>query len=474
MPHTDLPPEPNVDNMVNNWGTGLIQNERKYAESTPDLLDGEIRKAVPGFKLIGVLESGTGANDRAISLATGANYTRCLFAMGSYSGGTGILQTLSSTQMTTNWQISLVQHPQDCSLAAQEQTVAMPYHIPHRDLMRASIQEMEKLCLDSLNVKLMHAVLRGRPYKAMLLEYILSGSGGELSVPFLLELAKLLKQYNVTIIADEIMTGGRCGPTMAITTALPTEFIERVGFVTLGKVVSCGLVLVRAKDNYEKSRGTSTELEVGEAFYRFTTIAERIFSGFIDLKLQKVFKAIKLDPDLVWGRGLLLFSNKARSGLQRGLKNRMLPTLEHHGKTRIQLGFTDTPWTKAVVHALLFEGCRSWMEHTQVLQSTQLLSPYMFELAKYISHHPRDEEQIYPSNYMAQIESSQEPELLALHKERKRRRLGPRNGRCNASHKKLVFDSLSEAAETSNGFLTRTLKTKKRRLCYITNYENIS
>jgi len=466
------PAEPLLDNMVNNWGTGLVEeNPKSYSKPCTEL-GSEIRKAVPGFKLFAMLESGTGANDRAISLATGANYELCLFGMGSYCGGAGILQTLSSTKNTANWQLSLVQCPTDCSPAAQEQTVALPYHIPHGDLTIASTQEMEQNCLDALNVKLMCALLRGRPYKAILLEFILSGTGGELSTRFLLELAKLLKQYHVAIIADEIMTGGRCGPTMAITTGLPSEFIEQVSFLTLGKVMGCGLVLVKVQDNYDKDRGTSTEVEGGEAFYKFSLIAKRIFEGFIHTKQKKVLKAIKLGPEMVWGRGLLIFSHKSRQAQTHGLKNRMLPTLENGKKTRIQLGLADTEWTKVSVNALLFEASRNWMEHAQVLQSTMHLSPYAFELAKYISHHPRNEQKIFPKEYMAQIESEQE--LVALHKERKRRRLGPKIGRCSASHKKLVFDSLSEAAAKSNGFLTRTLKTKKRVVCYITNYENIS
>lgn len=460
--------------MVNNWGTGLIEDRTSYTPKKQSALDSEIRKAIPGFKLFGMLANGTGANDMAVSLATSANYERCLFGMGSYSGGTGMLQTLSSTAHTANWQLSLVQCPEDCSPAAQEQTVALPYHINHGNLTTAAKQEMEKMCLDALNVKLMQAVLCGRPYKAIMLEYILSGTGGELSTRFLLELAKLLKTYHVTIIVDEIMTGGRCGPTMTITTGLPSEFIERVGFITLGKVMGCGLLLVKVKSDFEKCRGTSTEVEAGEAYSKFTAIAERIFSGNIDVKREKVLKAIKLGPEKVWGRGLLIFSSKARSGETMCLKNRMLPTLEVCQKTRIQLGFKDTKWTKAVVNAALFEQCRNWVEYAQVLHKRQLLSPYMLQLAKYVSDQPREEDVIYPSDYMAQIDHELEPNLVALHKERKRKLLGTKNGRCSASHRKLVFDSLSEAAKKSNGFLTRTNKTKKRRLCYVTNYDNIS
>ena len=51
------PAEPLLDNMVNNWGTGLVEeNPKSYSKPCTEL-GSEIRKAVPGFKLFAMLES---------------------------------------------------------------------------------------------------------------------------------------------------------------------------------------------------------------------------------------------------------------------------------------------------------------------------------------------------------------------------------------------------------------------------------
>ena len=134
------------------------------------------------------------------------------------------------------------------------------------------------------------------------------------------------------------------------------------------------------------------------------------------------------------------------------------------------LGFKDTKWTKAVVNALLFKQCCNWVDYAQVLHTRQFLSPYTLQLAKYVSDQPRQEDVIYPSDYMSQIDHELEPDLVALHKERKWRRLGMKNGHCSASHRKLVFDSLSEAAEKSNGFLTSYPHTEDKEAPPVLHY----
>ena len=137
------------------------------------------------------------------------------------------------------------------------------------------------------------------------------------------------------------------------------------------------------------------------------------------------------------------------------------------------MGFKDTKWTKTAVNSHLRDAAESWLDHAKVLESIQMVSPYTIELAHYIALHPSDRV-IYPTVVVEYVDGKALPvdDLVAVHKARKRQRLGPVQGRCNASHKRLVLGSLKNAAEKSRGFLTATWKTKKRLLCYEVHYDH--
>ena len=465
------PSEPNHDDMANNWGIGLIEPV-KGSDVPPRRLDSEIRKVIPGFRLMSLVESGTTANERAISIATLANFDRCLIAMGSYAGGVGVLEKLSSSVALSNWQLSLVKDPEHCSDQAKQQTVAFPYHIPNSKLSDLQLAQYEDNCLKALEAKLIKARLCGKGYKSLLMEYILSGTGGVLSDAFLIKLAGILKRFHVSIIIDEIMTGGRVGPTMAMTMSLPIEFTACITFMMLGKIMGCGLVLEKISTFEEhKGRGTSTELQVGEAYEKFTCIQERIVLGYIGKKRQKVLAALKMDnnEDDNWGQGLMMFTSKSRSAVQRNLKNRLLPMLEMGKKTKLQLGVKDTCWNRISVNKHLMKSARRWIEYGKATENARFDSPYIVRLASFIADNPT-EETIFPAQLMDYIGSESE-QLVDEYRLKKKQKLGTALGRSKKSHKSLVYAAFKDAANMSSGFISPKAKLQKRLLAYVVNYD---
>ena len=456
----------NEDDMANNWGAAYVEDVT-YGGSKIEL-DQEIRRTIPPFRLMFMLESGTSANDRAITTATEGSYSSCLFGMGAYAGGVGILNDYSSSVMMNNKQLSLVKEPSTCSDLAQEQTVPLPYHIPHQSLNDKELQDLENKCLKALTMKLLLSALSGRPYKAFLLEYILSGTGGELTVRFLLNFAAVLSRFHVCIIADEVMTGGRVGPMVAITSTMPNTFVESVKYITLGKSFGCGLVLEKIFDSREDGRGTTTYIEPDEACSKYKAVAMRIDEGMIALKREKVIRSMKLQAESnnIWGCGLLIFTSKCRFATTGNLKNRLLPALENGTKTKLKLGTTNTTWDRETVNAHLFQRIRDWLDHRKV----HSLSPYTWKLAKYLYDNPLAET-VYAEELVAYIDlSGDSVTMVHTHREKKKRELGPRDGRCSASHNNLVRATLRTAQQSSDGFLTAAVKTKKRRLCYSIHY----
>ena len=164
------PSEPNVDDMANNWGTCYVPEDFRYDNVSRTKFDTLIRKAIPNFRLLNMVDSGTTANDKAILMATSGNYQRLLVGMGSYCGGNGFLHLLKSSTMVGNYLLSMVESPEKCNEEAQKITIALPYHVPCMGLDDKELQEVEDKCLIALKRKLMYAKISGMPFSAFLLE----------------------------------------------------------------------------------------------------------------------------------------------------------------------------------------------------------------------------------------------------------------------------------------------------------------
>jgi hypothetical protein len=462
----------NDDNMGNYWGSGLVDGiANGGGHVTFNRFNCEIRRVVNGFYLLQVVDSGSTANVQAISLATNGDMTKCLIGMGAYVGGAGVIAKLSSSSVTTAGieakRLSLVKLPIECTAEAVSRTVALPYHIPE-EVDEHSLIEIECKCLQALSLKLMLAKLSGRPYKAILLEYILSGNGTELSRRFLEDLSEILRQYKIVVIADEVMTTGRVGPDLTMTTSMPSCFIKCVQFITCGKVFGCGLVLERIETMQPPSVGTTTKIGVAEAYWKLDAITHRISAGVINRKKNRVHAALKSSNSKAeyWGKGLMIYSNLSRPSVLDNLWNRLLPRLEDDPKTKLVKGWKVSKCNRKTIHDHTLSRISSWLDYMS--GETQAVCPYRLELAKFLSGKHKDFV-LTPDQMVEHIEGSgvSKCEMVAKYRALKKQKLGHYSGRSQASHRALISRCLKAASEETHcQILSPNVKTKKRLRCY--------
>lgn len=354
------------DTMENGWGVQFVTHtERRCGRRTFTNFQADIEKAVPGFTLDSVHMCGTDANAVAISLATDRDYKTCLFGLGSYIGGDECHQSLSSSSYHTSAGLAGIKPFNEASPQCQRQSVMLPYHVPCLDLDKTSLRVYENRCLVHLHQVLLHAEMTGNQYKALLLEYVLGGNGGELSLTFLDRLGQLLKHFHIVVVADEILTAGRTGKTIAMTTNMPATFTERIFAITMGKFVGCGLVLTR-KTKYttfgESLRGFSTQAECGLPSKLLEEVQHRLDAGMLEERRRNVLKLMRCNgkgtEEDHWGCGLLIFTTYSRS-LRMGLRNRCLPRLEK--SKLIKKDATRSKWTRTTVCRDLMASVDEWI-----------------------------------------------------------------------------------------------------------------
>lgn len=360
------------DTMENMWGVKYITyTENRCGRRSFVYFQADVEKSVPGFTLHSVQMCGTDANAVAISLATNYDYNRCLFGLGCYIGGDERHQSLSTSAMAGGG-LSLPKAFADSNAECRTQTVPLPYHVPCQGVDSQELQLYENRCLLHLHQRLVLASLVGLPYKALLLEYVLGGSGGQLSTAFLKDLGNLLSHFDVVVVADEILTGGRTGPSIAMTPTMPSEFLSRVRCITLGKFVGCGMVLTRKTKQGlavdEPLRGFSTQAECGLPSKLFEEVVKRINAGMIETRRANVLKLMNcLGPDKNedhWGRGLQIYTTYSRSNILYGLRNRCLPRLEE-SKLR-KNGAVKSKWNRSTVCQELMSTTDEWIRQQQL------------------------------------------------------------------------------------------------------------
>jgi len=360
------------DTMENGWGVKYVTyTGKRCGRRTFSAFSGDITKAVPGFELHSVQMCGTDANAVAISLATDYNYSRCHFGIGSYIGGDVCHQTLSSSHYKVNIGLALPKSYDEASAVCQEQTIPLPYHVTCNSVDNKSLLQYEYRCLLHLHQRLLRAELSGAPFKALLMEYMLGGNGGELSLAFLERLGQLLKHFNVVVIADEILTGGRVGPSMTMSTAMPVAFLERISIITMGKLMGCGLVLIPKTKKQTKldeiPRGFSTQADCGLPSKLFTEVVTRIEAGMIQARRNGVLKLMRCEAPGTeedhWGRGAQIYTRYSRSSVKQGLRNRCLPRLET--SRLIKNGGRKTNWTRSTMCIALMNSADEWIIRQQ-------------------------------------------------------------------------------------------------------------
>ena len=285
--------------------------------------------------------------------------------MGSYGGGNGILLEASSTGFTVSKDLSVPSTPDMVSKYCGEHTWPMPYWVCSiNDATNPSARnELEDRCLAQIQKQLWIAKSIGKRIKALMLELILGGSGGELSDRFLEKLGDALKHYQVAVIVDECLTGGRVGPGMAMTNNTPPSFQECVQFITFSKFPTCGLLIQRVpnRPTTDQARGTSTDIEAGSACQLFKQVEEQLRLGTHEACRANVVAKMKLKAEEVWGRGGLVFGTLARPHVVKGTKCRYLPRLD---KSKIEVGRTErTDWTRTTICKTLQITCERWLSY---------------------------------------------------------------------------------------------------------------
>ena len=161
--------------------------------------------------------NGSNCNLLACVWATNGNLDRMMIACGSYvAGHENGLEDWTTSHFNVQIGISSITHPDyACSSFAKEHTIGLPYHIPGV-LDDDIIKQYEDKCFLELHKRCLLARCTQSPFKALLLELVMAGTGCVLSDCALTILGHLAKQHQFKIVLDEIMTGGRCGSLLLV------------------------------------------------------------------------------------------------------------------------------------------------------------------------------------------------------------------------------------------------------------------
>jgi len=370
------------DNLGNDWGTILCLSEGRSGQhsrgkdilnSCNDELKSLLRTASNGkYRLEKTTTSGTDANLWAVMDVTGGDASCCMFGCGSYvAGDNGPIQSWSTSDFSTGAAYTCILSPNKSSEFAKKVGIALPYHVPCDSCCNGNKNdwlEFENKCLFNIHLKYLESRLSGKPFKALFMELILAGNGAMLSDRFLKHLGVLLKHLGITIVVDEIMTGGRCNDKcLLLTQTTPTEFQAVVSHVTLGKWTGIGIVLRNGEHcpkQYDLllSRGSVHTIDTTTTVATVKTVIKQMKN--INRRREVVLeKILKNQTDMAWGLGLLVFSPKHRTDSGKGLKSRFLPLIDDTPVDRIPLSMArDGTGTSRDCCGMIVGGVKEWLE----------------------------------------------------------------------------------------------------------------
>lgn len=457
--------------MVNSWGCQLVVCPTgRTPQKSWQQLEYLIKSNVPGYTVRSLQPSGTAANVYAINRATDYNMESLLIGMGAYAGGDEMLQPLSSSAFTISNALSLPKDPSTTDDRCRAMTIALPYHVICSEYTDKAIKVHETNCLGAIHKKLLLGKLSGNPIKALMLEYILGGNGGELSSDFLKSLGKLLKVFGVVVIADEVLTSGRVGPSFTLTEKTPIEFKNQVAFITVGKILDCGMVLQpipkRPTESNEVLRGSSTRIEASKAYQLLSEIFRRLVPGrrAIPNRRKEALEAMKVTENKAWGRGLLMFTEKTRSEVKKGLKNRLLPMLDDSQKIQ-RLGCKDSPWTRATVSTKLINVTKGWIR--AMAEHDDDLYPFVSALIEFISTEDKGAIMCFTEDWFLN-EYLGPQRVTSMTTRRQEQCLSDTNiysqqRRCKKTAKTFLREAIRTAARFSSGGISQQRKGHKRK-----------
>lgn len=326
------------DDLNNSYGAYLLCDNEKAAQigefdADPDCnrVVTQLKMSMAGFpyEVAKLAQSGSDAVTYAVSEACGGDFSRCLFAAGTYVvGDNGPLRKFSTSGMNVaNGERPAIYRgvlPGD-DLVAEEclsQVVPLPYCIP------AQISDIELLSLESRSLQHLQArfalnALASKPTRALLLELILASNGAELSIRFMKRLSEVCKSWDVTIVIDEVLTSVRCDGNMLL--ALSWGLSGCFSHAVIGKWPGIGAVFRIVswnQDHVAESRGETTCAATWGAFQHvqiFNDNKEKL-PGLVANRRKSLCDSLatkasaKLNRERsgqvhTWGRGALVFSN---------------------------------------------------------------------------------------------------------------------------------------------------------------------
>lgn len=353
-------------------------------------------------------------------------------------------------------------------------------------------------CLSAIQLKLQLAFATPKPFKAVFLEYVLGGNGAQLSRFFLKHFARLCLHFNVVIIADEILTGGRVGPTVAMTTCkehVPKEFADLVVVVTLGKFMGKGVVLVKVNTTLPsfggKLRGTSTEDDTSKACKKLHDVMEKLgdertMATVRDRTLKQLVARGEDSHESTWGppMGLLIFAKHALAKVHKGMKCRVLPMLEAAANFKKGSRYSSQ-WTRSRVTSWMIETSRDWIRFNlhQHQANHPLLMPMLFHAQNLSCSLGRNVVTFRFSDFVEASKKFGSHDSL-LEAGRKLKALTNKTGKCKASLVRLASEAFKEGSDNWRGNLCGTqlvdalssgVRKKKARLTMgMVNTEELS
>lgn len=368
-----------MDDLSNHWGCNLVAlgREQGKRKRTGKVLDDyteftKFRNIVSknvgeDFRLEVLLSCGSQSNLYAISSLTDGDTTRCLTAAGSYvSGNRGPLQSWSTSAMSPR-------QDSPCRIMLPDEvkkpftvshTTPLPYHIPGT-MPTTDLDAYESKCMAFLHERCLVAKMRGSPILGLFLELCLAGNGAVLSDTALHKIGLLAAHHGFKLIVDEIMTGGRTA-TMLMSTVTPASFRSNIAYITMGKWMKCGVVIVSEAqyelcyDQHGEGRGASTTICSQTAARLWETVSAELSN--IDTRRQTVLSKLKVESNEAWGKGILIFANVKKSGYCKGLKCRVLPMITQTPVDTTKI-LRKQSWTQHWVNTELVSSVEAWCDH---------------------------------------------------------------------------------------------------------------
>lgn len=442
-----------MDDLGNHWGTilalepdGFARRYIKSNETFGDLQHSAFSNAISStfndeWHLWKIANCGSDAQAFALLESTKGSLDACMIACGSYVAGTrGGLQNWSTSHYDVHIGCAIPTNPEMVQTDyTKSHTVGLPYHLPGPHLTMAQLEAYEERCLLELHVRCLIAKVNNRPYRTILMELILAGCGATLSDRALVRLAELARHHNFSITLDEIMTGGRCG-TMLLVLQKPSVFQAVVRFVTMGKWMKGGLVLIsdcelrrrRAEEpDHTSYRGASVKIDCSSYLLWWRDISEKAHKA--PERRAEVLRKFNFQEEETWGLNGMIFIPAARKDSGKGLKCRMLPLLDSVQIDTIPLVNKRTEWNKANLNRRIMRAVHDWVQHRPSHRGEELRQEAIRYFIQFMSHHTagdtivkKDAWKVFSSATTTKHMAKHVIDLCMLHRLVKNVRKGPR------------------------------------------------